>query len=289
MVTKDLENHLQQILGETIVKVTPITGGDISATFLLKAAGNRYFLKCSSEAHATAMYRCEADGLQRIGDTGTIAVPKFLFAGTHGHIAYLILEFIESKSPNSSEFSKLGHQLALLHQSGETLHFGGAQSNFIGNLKQNNTPNANWSYFYVHERLIPQLQLALKNGYLGAKYLPKTGKLLQTCEVFFENVTPSLLHGDFWSGNFMISVDGTPYIIDPAVYVGHSEVDLSMSKLFGGYDKAFYSAYYEVIPPHGQQKALTEIYQLYYLLVHLNLFGTSYTNSVLSILKHYFF
>jgi len=111
---------------------------------------------------------------------------------------------------------------------------------------------------------------------------------LKTCENLFPDTKPSLLHGDLWSGNYLISENGTPYLIDPAVYYGHHEVDIAMTKLFGGFDSSFYGAYAESLPKVRGEKERNDIYQLYYLLVHLNLFGSSYKSSVTSILKTYF-
>ena len=118
--------------------------------------------------------------------------------------------------------------------------------------------------------------------------IPATGKMEQVCSGLFGTVNPSLLHGDLWGGNYLISLDGTPYLIDPAVYYGHSEMDLAMTRLFGGFSSSFFNTYYDIVPPHPHQSDLTALYQLYYLLVHLNLFGTSYLPGVQRTLTKYF-
>ena len=109
------------------------------------------------------------------------------------------------------------------------------------------------------------------------------------CQELFAEISPTLLHGDLWSGNYLISTEGRPYLIDPAVYYGHREVDIAMTKLFGGFGADFYAAYWEHFSRDSNETARNDLYQLYYLLVHLNLFGASYYNSVKGILGCYFF
>ena len=199
-----------------------------------------------------------------------------------------MLEFIESKEPDSGDFERLGQQLAELHLVSQDSEFGGPHDNFIGHLPQSNTMESSWVTFYVEQRLLPQMQLACKKGLLNKETIPLMENLIEVCNTIMGKVTPSLLHGDLWGGNFLIASDGTPVLIDPSTYVGHSEVDLAMSRLFGGFGSSFYAAYHEQIKPQPRQKDLMEMYQLYYLLVHLNLFGGSYKNSVLSIINKYF-
>lgn len=279
---------MERVLGGKIQNTISISGGDISNTNGLVTANGLYFIKSSKEVQASMMYGAEAKGLQQMANTNTIKVPKVICTGTNEGLSYLILEYIEAKRPDSEDFERLGIQIAGLHKVATFKSFGNKNDNYIGSLAQSNTEHCNWSEFYVAERLIPQLKLAIDKGLLGTGELPLEEKMAAVCNSLFGEVGPSLLHGDFWRGNYLISKAGTPYLIDPAVYCGHSEVDLAMSKLFGGFDSIFYQAYHEIIPAHENQAELTEIYQLYYLLVHLNLFGSSYYSSVLNILKKYF-
>ena len=234
------------------------------------------------------MYQAEAKGLQRLAATQTIAVPEVVLVDEHEGDAYLVMYYVKSKRPAPYDFEQLGRQLAKLHQTATNAAFGNDHDNYIGSLPQSNSSKADWPTFYVKERLLPQYKLAGHKGLLSAQQLPSEESLVPVCTSLFGKVKPALLHGDLWGGNFLIATDGSPYLIDPAVYYGHSEVDLAMSKLFGGFGGQFYSAYHEIIPPHDNQSALTEIYQLYYLLVHLNLFGRSYLGSVLQITERYF-
>ena len=98
---------------------------------------------------------------------------------------------------------------------------------------------------------------------------------------------PSLVHGDLWSGNFITGSDGQAWLIDPAVYVGHAEADLAMTELFGGFHPRFYAAYREVNPLQPGYEQRRDLYNLYHLLNHLNLFGRGYLSSVLRILSRY--
>jgi fructosamine-3-kinase len=166
--------------------------------------------------------------------------------------------------------------------------FGWSSPNYIGSLPQSNKVTNSWASFYQEERLQPQLQLALDKKWLAQEDVPSTSLMMEKLQQLLPAAKPSLLHGDLWGGNYLISASGIPYLIDPAVYYGHQEVDLAMTRLFGGFDTSFYDAYNELLPPNDGWQDRTGLYQLYYLLVHLNLFGSSYLNSVLKWLRYYF-
>ena len=283
-----LQQHLEILLGEPIKAVTPVSGGDISNAHKVETAHARYFVKSSSGSSALAMYEAEAKGLLQLAATNTVAVPKVYTTRRFTGYSYLVMEFVESKRPSKRNLELFGQQLAQLHRAQTDALFGNDHDNFIGSLPQSNRQHIDWATFYAKERLWPQLKMAVKSNLLSDTQLPNTENILNTCQQFFGDVAPSLLHGDLWGGNYLISTDGTPYLIDPAVYVGHSEVDLAMSRLFGGFGNGFYNAYHEIIPPHENQQELNDLYQLYYLLVHLNLFGSSYQGSVLRVLQRYF-
>jgi len=283
-----LKNHLEYLLCIQINTVRSLSGGDISKAYLIETDTEKFFCKVQDGTQGLAMFRAEQTGLQALGETKTIAVPKVLFCGTFQESALLIMRYIAPKKPTTSDFERLGHQLAAHYQISRSSSFGFKANNFIGSLAQSNTTHTNWTLFYVLERLLPQLQLALNAGKLQANEIPSETTLLKNCESLFPTVKPSLLHGDLWSGNFLISEQGEPYLIDPAVYYGHYEVDLAMTQLFGGFGTTFYEAYHEVLPKESGANERCDIYQLYYLLVHLNLFGSSYKSQVEKILQRYF-
>jgi fructosamine-3-kinase len=233
------------------------------------------------------MFQKEKNGLETIAQTKTISTPKIYACDSFNNDAFLLMEYIESKAPYNNDFKTLGFKLAELHKN--TAHeFGLKEDNFIGSLFQSNKQNSSWVYFYIYERLSPQLQLAEKKGLLSEDECPSELIMKEKLEYLFQDVKPSLLHGDLWNGNYLISKQGIPYLIDPAIYYGHYEVDLAMSKLFGGFGDDFYKAYYSIHPIDTKTTIRIEIYQLYYLLVHLNLFGKSYYSSVKNSLNNFF-
>ncbi len=287
-MNKDLKAHIEYLLCIKIEQAQPVSGGDISKAYLLTTESERFFCKVNPNPSAFDMFRTEKAGLEAIAQTKTMATPKILLCEKLETGGFLIMEHIESKKPSSKEMTLLGHQLAALHKLSSAETFGWEASNFIGNLPQPNNKHSSWADFYVQERLLPQFRMAVDADLLSPNEIPSESALQKTCALTFPKVRPSLLHGDLWSGNFLISEAGTPFLIDPAVYYGHNEVDLAMTKLFGGFGEEFYAAYSEHIPTTPLEKERTDIYQLYYLLVHLNLFGTTYKGAVMSILKRYF-
>ncbi|WP_299556178.1 fructosamine kinase family protein [Seonamhaeicola sp.] len=281
-----LKPHLSSLLNETISEVSPVSGGDISQAYRISTTNKAYFLKLNS-ANKLNMFQTEAYGLELIAKTNTIKTPKVLAFDSFENSAFLLMEFVESKSASTKNFEILGAQLAALHQC-TSENFGLDKDNYIGSLPQSNTTHDNWTDFYIEERLLPQLNLAKTKGLLNSKEVPSTSIMKAVLQPLFQNVKPSLLHGDLWGGNYLISSDGIPYLIDPAVYYGHREVDIAMTKLFGGFSNHFYDAYFDILPPDTNTNQRIEIYQLYYLLVHLNLFGRSYYGSVNNIIQKFF-
>lgn len=281
-------SYISDKISEEIISVKPVSGGDISSAYRVDTAKGQYFLKVNSASYAMEMFYAERDGLQAIEATKTITVPHVYLADAIEGEAFLLMDLVESKRPSSSDYQHLGRQLAELHQCSQN-DFGFHSDNFIGSLPQQNNPHPDWAEFYWFERIFPHFQLALNAGLIQRKMIPEEQKAIALFREISGDVKPSLLHGDLWGGNYLIATDGTPYLIDPAVYWGHSMVDIAMTRLFGGFGSDFYDAYHKIIPKSGQYDAQIELYQLYYLLVHLNLFGSGYYSSVSSILKRLFY
>jgi len=238
-------------LGVAVVRHQPLSGGDISNVFLLETAGQRFLLKSNSDLSAAAMFKAEVDALSAISATNTIQAPAVHLTGKANGVAFLVMDYIESKPAVANDFERFGESLAQLHTV-STDNFGWSQDNYIGSLHQSNQEHSDWPVFYTQRRLLPQLQLAIEKKMLAAEEVPSEEMLMAKAGDVLPAVSPALLHGDLWSGNFLIASDGTPYLIDPAIYYGHGEVDLAMSRLFGGFDVAFYQAYSAVrnrIPP----------------------------------------
>ena len=164
--------------------------------------------------------------------------------------------------------------------------FGFEADNYIGASPQRNTPTADWLTFFRNCRLLPQFKMAER--YFDPGTRRQCGRLLDRLDSrLTEPEFPSLLHGDLWSGNAVCGPDGKAWILDPAAYVGHFEAELAMTELFGGYPPAFYEAYREVNPIDSGYRDRRDLYNLYHLLNHLNLFGGSYLSSVQRILDRY--
>ncbi|RRQ50067.1 fructosamine kinase [Maribacter algicola] len=282
---KELIAYLNYLLCTKIERVSPISGGDISRAYLLESETEKFFCKINGGNKALVMFQAEKKGLQELLKTNTIAAPRSFQVEPYNEGAFFLMEYVESKTATSKEMALFGRQLALLHQTSNTRTFGWEEDNFIGSLYQSNKSHQDWTSFYVQERLLPQLKLAFEKGLLLKTDIPSEGKMDTMCSNLFPNIKPSLLHGDLWSGNFLISKDGIPFLIDPAIYYGHYEVDIAMTHLFGGFGDSFYNSYREIIPPEPGEEERKDIYQLYYLLVHLNLFGASYTAPVKRILS----
>ena len=285
---KNLIKHISQLTNKEFQTIDAISGGSISSAYLLKWNEGAYFLKTNTNSDALNMFRAEEKGLQAIEETQTIAVPKVHYTDVYDGKAFLLMDYVESKPANTNDYKALGTQLAKLHLNHKDT-FGFTSDNFIGSLPQSNTQHSQWIDFYWHERIEPQLSMARQNKLLKEnEIIAKKIAISVFEELLGTDVKPSVLHGDLWAGNYLISTDGSPYLIDPATYWGHSMVDIAMSQLFGGFGNEFYTAYHDIIPKTENYNAQIDLYQLYFLLVHLNLFGRSYYGSVSSLLKRYF-
>lgn len=237
-----------------------------------------HFVKIVASAHAD-MLECEADGLRALGSTATVRVPAISAIGGAGASNYLALEWLDMTGP--PKHAGLGRALAQLHRAptprgpnGE--RFGWHRDNWIGATPQANGWSDDWCAFFRDRRLAPQLALALENGF---RTLQRDGeRMLAAMPTLFEDwePAPSLVHGDLWSGNAATLANGEAAVFDPAVYVADREVDLAMTELFGGFGGAFDDGYRSVSPPDEGYASRRDVYNLYHLLNHLNLFGEAY-------------
>ncbi len=262
---------------------TPVGGGSINESFRLAGDdGSFYFLKLNDARHH-AMFAAEADGLAAIAATSTLRVPRPVAHGIAGRQSYLVLEHLELGSRGNAHL--LGEQLAALHRCTSS-RFGFAQDNFIGTTPQPNTWADDWITFWRDQRLGFQLRLTAKNGY-GGQLQHLGEKLLDALPAFFAGYTPqpSLLHGDLWGGNHAFLPDGTPTIFDPAAYYGDRECDLAMTELFGGYPASFYAAYRTAWPLDWGYATRRDLYNLYHILNHANLFGGGYVRQAEQMLR----
>lgn len=253
-------------------------GGCINQTYLIRGQDGRQFFVKLNAVNMLAMFVAEAAGLNEIAATNTIRVPRLIAHGISNTYSFLVLEYLELS--NRGNTALLGEQLAALHRC-STKQFGFAQDNFVGITPQpngwTNERMESWIDFWREQRLGFQLQLAEKNGYSG-KLQTLGEKLLDALPAFFDGYMPqpSLLHGDLWSGNHAFLADGAPVIFDPATYYGDRECDLAMTELFGGYPADFYAAYRAAYPLDAGYVTRRDLYNLYHILNHANLFGGGY-------------
>ena len=282
-----LLDAVSQWVGSPVLSHSAIGGGDISRAYKLTTKSDIFFCKVQAKPVAFNMFQAELKGLEAIRNTGAILAPRAYHCEKWLEGAVLIIEYVDPKRPTDNDMAKFGHQLAEMHQHSSEF-FGWDTDNYIGSLPQQNLKDQNWVLFYIEQRLSPQFEMARTHGLLSEGEIPSVEKMKKVLGEILSDIKPSLLHGDLWGGNYLIAENGSPYLIDPAVYYGHAEVDIAMSKLFGGFSNGFYNAYEEVLPSDSWSADRIKIYQLYYLLVHLNLFGYSYYASVNSLIKQYF-
>ena len=297
MQFKSLAEALVSLFGNSVAiqQTDRVAGGDINRSYAVTLnTGDKIFMKANAKENF-GFFKAEASGLFALAMTGTLATPKILCAGTDDGqevgYSFLLMEFIKSAAPVSDYWKIFGRELAALHQADASKFvardaFGFFEDNFIGARPQDNSPAATWLEFFRDKRLAPQFKAADKNFSSGDR--SRITKLLDHLDDFLiEPKAPSLLHGDLWSGNVMAGPDGKAMLIDPAAYVGHAEADLAMTELFGGFPPDFYQAYREANPLEPGYEKRRDLYNLYQLLNHLNLFGQSYLGAVLSVVEEY--
>ena len=292
-----LAHALTDIFGRgiSISHTDRLSGGDINKAYALSLSdGKRIFMKANAKENA-AFFTAEAAGLFAIASTGTIAVPHVLGAGTDdGETAgysFLLLDHIVSGEKSASYWETFAGSLASLHKADCTSFssgkkFGFIENNFIGASEQINVPSDSWVDFFRECRLAPQFKKAAR--YFDTAMNGKIVTLLDRLERFItEPASPSLLHGDLWSGNLMCDSRGKAMLIDPACYCGNREADIAMTELFGGFPRAFYDAYNEAFAFEEGREERRDLYNLYHLLNHLNLFGRAYFSAVCDIVNEY--
>ena len=270
-----IASGLSDALGENtrIQWVRNLSGGDINRAALISNGNTNWFLKYHSNA-PVGMFAAEARALTEISDQKCIRVPSPIAYSSDGNTAWLVLEYLELTSNGPA--SLLGEQLAALHSVTNKQH-GWSRDNYIGSTPQHNTACENWAEFWRDYRLKPQLEMAQAADH-GDRLLSKGERLLENINQLMDGHQPvaSLLHGDLWAGNKAFTTDGQPVIFDPASYYGDRETDIAMTGLFGGFEPDFYSAYRAHSPLPDGYRMRRDLYNLYHMLNHLNLFGGGY-------------
>jgi protein-ribulosamine 3-kinase len=254
-----------------------VTGGSINACYRWPRPGDAgpMFVKVGARASQDA-FTAEADGLRQLHAARVLRVPRVLASGVADTAAFLALEWIEGGRPDAACERRLGEGLAALHTI-TAPRFGWRRDNTIGRTPQANEWSADWTEFFRDRRLRPQLALA-ERGRFPRRLIERGARLLEALPALLQGHRPraSLLHGDLWGGNWLASSNGEPVLFDPAVYYGDRETDLAMTRLFGGFGAAFYRAYESAAPLPAGATLRADLYNLYHVLNHANLFGGGY-------------
>ena len=266
--------------------VSFLSGGCINMSVKATTASGSYFIKWN-ELELQDLFEKEVDGLETLRDKSSLVVPEVINSGIIEGKIYAILEYLEEDFSYSKAHRKLGEGLAELHSNSNKC-FGHHASNYIGKLAQNNDQCSSWVEFYREKRLRVQLGLAMYEDRVDTHFVDDFHRFLDKLGDLIPETEPSLLHGDLWNGNVLYSTKG-PVIFDPAVYYGAPEMDLAMTELFGGFSRDFYDAYKSSGLLSDNYDQLVEVYQLYPLMVHVNLFGadSGYLRTVKRIISRY--
>ena len=285
IIPEAILSTLEAQIDARIEQTERISGGCIHHTYCLHLPDKKLFLKYNRLDQATN-FEIEAKGLQLLGSTQTLTVPEVYHYGESTQFAFLVLEWVEQGRQGRDYWTFFGEQLARLHQHSQE-QFGLDHDNYIGALPQRNPLTDSWTDFFIQHRLQPMVKMALDRGHLARGDQQNFERLYQRLPDMFPEEKPALLHGDLWGGNILNGLDGHPVIIDPAVYYGHREMELSFMTLFDRQPPIFYEAYQSIAALANDWEDRIDLCNLYPLLVHVNLFGGGYIGSLRSALRKY--
>ncbi len=265
-----------------VVGELPVAGGCINNGERLQTkSGESFFLKTNTSA-PNDMFAREAEGLTELRKANGPRSPKtYLWAEE-----FLLMEDLDPAPRAADYWENLGRQLAQLHQN-TNARFGFAHNNYLGSTPQPNKWAADGYEFFAEQRLGFQARLARDNGGLTTSEAAAVERLAARLPELVPLQPASLIHGDLWGGNAVSDAAGQPALIDPAAYYGWAEAELGMTMLFGGFAEEFYRAYAENRPPEKGWRGRLDIYNLYHLLNHLNLFGNGYHEQVMRVLRRF--
>ena len=276
MVAPGLRRAVEKAIGADAATWRRVGESAWASTWQLSAKDGRHFVKLARDRDVLA---CEADGLRALAATRTVRVPRVIAEGEQDDGAWLVLAWLDLR-PTSIPAS-LGTELAAMHFSAAPAgphgeRFGWHRDNRLGATRQRNAWTDDWSVFFRDRRLVPQIALAARNGHHALTRVAETLAACVPALLDGHAPKPALLHGDLWSGNAGALASGEAVLFDPAVYVGDRETDLAMTELFGGFDRAFHDAYANAWPLDGGYPLRRDLYNVYHLLNHVNLFGGGY-------------
>jgi fructosamine-3-kinase len=287
---------LESELGLEVSDLALTAGGDINDAYRAQTATGAVFVKTSSTAQP-GMFSDEAAGLQWLGEPGGVAVPEVIGVCDGDEAPRLLaLGWVESGPPSPAAEESLGRGLAQVHAAGApafgaTPVLGGGYANApmrFNELSLPNDPRETWAEFYAENRLLPLARASRDRGALT----PDDVALIENVAARLPALAgapepPARTHGDLWSGNILTSTEGTPYLIDPVAHGGHREVDLALLTIFGGPGARCFDAYDEVYPRASGHEDRERLWQLAMILLHVYLFGSSYTAQARAIARQY--
>lgn len=262
-----------------------VHGGCINNAVKLETEKGAFFLKWN-ENTADDMFDKEARGLGLLKENSAVTIPEVLGVGQIGDKSYLLVEYINGYGSASDYWEDFAKKLADMHRT-TAPYYGLDFDNYIGRLPQSNDQYENWIDFFIERRLEVQVTLALYNDLIDKKLVDRFRAFYKKLPDLLPVDQPALIHGDLWAGNVIADADGKVSLIDPAVYYANREIELAFTQMFGGFAKTFYDTYFEAFPVEPGFDERVSIYNLYPLMVHVNLFGTSYLSGVKSVLKRY--
>ncbi|MGN6399369.1 MAG: fructosamine kinase family protein [Flavisolibacter sp.] len=273
-IQQKLKEHFPSLNGS--ISFMAVGGGSINQTWRLNFSNLTLFCKVNSASKFLQLFQKEKHGLELIRKQNIVKVPGVIDSFEFEDHQILLLEWIDSGERTENFWKKFGEQLAALHQITNN-HFGLDEDNYMGSVPQSNKPSGNWIGFFAEQRLQPLIKMCTDKKLLSVRHQKQFENLYwHLSNIFGKEHKPALVHGDLWSGNFMCNQLSEPVLIDPAVYYGHPSVDMGMTTLFGGFRSAFYEAYHYYSPLPKNYEEQWRVCNLYPLLIHLYLFGSSY-------------
>jgi fructosamine-3-kinase len=287
-LTNDWKKAVETATGRDteIFRVSIVGGGSINDARRIETSEGKFFAKINRATEFPGMFDAELKGLQFLKENSAFNIPEPISTGITEDIQWILMRNIDNASKKENFWELFGQRLAEMHRNSNEV-FGLDYDNYLGSLKQHNSGRSDWPVFFKEMRIGPQLELARSQDLISTEMQRLFDKFFSRIERYFPEEPPAAIHGDLWTGNFMTDLTGEAVIFDPAVYYGHREMDLGMSKLFGGFDSRFYAAYHEAFPLEPGWEERIHIANLYPLLAHLNLFGGSYASQIMTILRRH--
>jgi len=288
-VNREVEKYMSQALGETvrIESSTSLGGGCINHASKLKTTAGNWFMKWNANCPVD-MFEREAEAMIELGKAAgsELRIPEILcYKSPDSTPGFLVMEYLPP-GRTSNDDEKLGRGLAAVHRF-KSDTFGFYHDNYCGDTPQRNQRSSEWLTFFRDQRLSYLLRLIERDRGLSLSDRKVYDRLLDRLpKIIPGESNPVLIHGDLWSGNYMLTADG-PALIDPAAYYADREMEFAIVTMFGGFSSRFFEAYNEAFPLASDWRSRNKLYQLYHILNHYYLFGGSYGAQALSVARSY--